>query len=147
MTKNDLIRSVFEEFEIPRRQVIEIVDHLFTKIEASLISGDVVRLPLGVFKIRDRAARTARNPATGEPVNVPAKRVLKFLPSKAVKAVVAVKPGAKKKASGKKSMSTKAGVKKTAAKKAVVKEEGCRQKGSGDEEESDLAHALGLGEL
>lgn len=121
MTKNDLIRSVFEEFEIPRRQVIEIVDHLFTKIEASLISGDVVRLPLGVFKIRDRAARTARNPATGEPVNVPAKRVLKFLPSKAVKAAVALKPGAKKKASGKKSMSTKAGVKKTAAKKAVAK--------------------------
>jgi nucleoid DNA-binding protein len=121
MTKNDLIRSVFEEFEIPRRQVIEIVDHLFTKIEASLISGDVVRLPLGVFKIRDRAARTARNPATGEPVNVPAKRVLKFLPSKAVKAAVALKPGAKKKASGKKSISTKAGVKKTAAKKSVVK--------------------------
>ena len=79
MTKNDLIRSVFEEFEIPRRQVIEIVDHLFTTIETSLISGDVVRLPLGVFKIRDRAARMARNPATGEPVKVPAKRVLKFL--------------------------------------------------------------------
>src|SRR5450755_3286352 len=121
MPKNDLIRSVFEEFEIPRRQVIEIVDYLFTKIEASLISGDVVRLPLGVFKIRDRAARTARNPATGEPVNVPAKRVLKFVPSKAVKAAVALKPGAKKQAAGKKSMSTKAGVKKTAAKKTVVK--------------------------
>jgi DNA-binding protein HU-beta len=122
MTKNDLIRSVFEEFEIPRRQVTEIVDHMFTKIETSLISGDVVRLPLGVFKIRDRAARMARNPATGEPVKVPAKRVLKFLPSKAVKAAVASKPGAKKQASGKKTMSTKAVVKKTAAKKkAVVK--------------------------
>ena len=85
MTKNDLIRSVFEEFEIPRRQVIEIVDHLFTKIEASLISGDVVRLPLGVFKIRDRAARMARNPATGEPVKVPAKRVLKFCQARPLK--------------------------------------------------------------
>jgi nucleoid DNA-binding protein len=121
MTKNDLIRSVFEEFEIPRRQVTEIVDHMFTKIETSLISGDVVRLPLGVFKIRDRAARIARNPATGEPVKVPAKRVLKFVPSKAVKAAVASEPGAKKKVSGKKSMSTKAGVKRTAAKKAVGK--------------------------
>ena len=120
MTKNDLIRSVFEEFEIPRRQVIEIVDHMFTKIETSLISGDVVRLPLGVFKIRDRAARIARNPATGEPVKVPAKRVLKFLPSKAVKAAVASGPGAKKRASGKKTMSTKAGVRKAAAKKKVV---------------------------
>jgi nucleoid DNA-binding protein len=120
MTKNDLIRSVFEEFEIPRRQVIEIVGHLFTKIETSLISGDVVRLPLGVFKIRDRAARMARNPATGEPVKVPAKRVLKFLPSKAVKAAVASGPGAKKRTSGKKTMSTKAGVRKAAAKKKVV---------------------------
>jgi nucleoid DNA-binding protein len=120
MTKNDLIRSVFEEFEIPRRQVIEIVDHLFTKIETSLISGDVVRLPLGVFKIRDRAARMARNPATGEPVKVPAKRVLKFLPSKAVKAAVASEPEAKKRAYGKKTMSTKPSVKKVAAKKKVA---------------------------
>src|ERR1035438_2890554 len=120
MTKNDLIRSIYDEFEIPRRQVIEIVEHVFAQIESSLISGDVVRLPLGVFKIRDRAARIARNPATGEPVKVPAKRVLKFLPSKAVKAAVASGPGAKKRASGKKTMSTKAGVKKAAAKKKVV---------------------------
>jgi nucleoid DNA-binding protein len=92
MTKSDLIRSIYDEFEVPRRQVTEIVEHVFVQIESSLISGDVVRLPLGVFRIRDRAARVARNPATGEPVKVPAKRVLKFLPSKAIKEAVALKP-------------------------------------------------------
>src|SRR5450631_2763391 len=121
MTKNDLIRSVFEECEIPRRQVIEIVDHMFTKIEASLISGDVVRLPLGVFKIRDRAARIARNPATGEPVKVPAKRVLKFLPSKAIKEAVALKPSTKRKLPAKKTTAKKTVVKKTATKKTAAR--------------------------
>ena len=49
-----------------------------------LKSGDKVQLaPFGQFKVRDRAARMARNPQTGAPVKVPAKRVLKFLAGRA----------------------------------------------------------------
>ena len=121
MTKSDLIRSIYDEFEIPRRQVIEIVEHVFAQIESSLISGDVVRLPLGVFRIRDRAARVARNPATGEPVKVPAKRVLKFLPSKAIKEAVALKPSTKRKLPAKKTTAKKTVVKKTTIKKTAAR--------------------------
>jgi nucleoid DNA-binding protein len=116
MTKSDLIRSVFDAFELPRRQVTEIIDFVFAEIESTLITGDTVRLPLGVFRIRNRAARIARNPATGEPVKVPAKRVLKFLPSRAIKEAVAAKPGPKKK-----SLAKKAGAKKTSVKTAAKK--------------------------
>jgi len=42
----------------------------------------------GIFAVKDRAARVARNPKTGEPVNVPAKRVPKFKPAKALKEAV-----------------------------------------------------------
>jgi DNA-binding protein HU-beta len=61
-----------------------------------VISGEAVKIPgFGQFKVRDRAARIARNPATGEPVKVPAKRVFKFLPAKALKEAVMSKRGSK----------------------------------------------------
>ena len=108
MTKNELVRELAEDFELPRKQVADLIEGLIEKITAVLKSGDKVQLaPLGQFKIRDRAARIARNPQTGEPVNVPAKRVLKFIAGKPLKDAV----GAPKRA---------AGVKKTAvAKKAA----------------------------
>ena len=73
MTKNELVRELAEDFELPRKQVADLIEGLIEKITAVLKSGDKVQLaPLGQFKIRDRAARIARNPQTGEPVNVPA---------------------------------------------------------------------------
>ncbi len=79
MTKSELVRELAEDFELPRRQVTELVEAMLEKITGVLKSGDKVQLtPFGQFRIRDRAARIARNPQTGEPVNVPAKRVLKF---------------------------------------------------------------------
>jgi DNA-binding protein HU-beta len=72
--------------------------------------------PFGQFKIRDRAARVARNPQTGEPVNVPAKRVLKFIAGRSLKeAVGTAKRGAKK------SPAKKTAAKKTAAKKSPAR--------------------------
>ena len=147
MTKNELARELADEFELPRRQVIELVEAILDRITQVLKSGDKVQLtPFGQFKIRDRAARVARNPQTGEPVNVPAKRVLKFIAGRSLKEAVgtakAGRGGAKKAAGGakksaggakksagtaKKSPASKAGAgrkaaapaKKTAAKKAA----------------------------
>ena len=114
MTKNELARELADEFEIPRRQMIELVEALLDRITSVLKSGDKVQLtPFGQFKIRDRAARVARNPQTGAPVNVPAKRVLKFIAGRSLKeAVGTAKParGGAKKAGAK-----KAGAKKSAA--------------------------------
>ena len=119
MTKNELARELADAFELPRRQVAELVEAILDRITQVLKSGDKVQLtPFGQFKIRDRAARVARNPQTGEPVNVPAKRVLKFIAGRSLKeAVGTAKPGR----GGKKSGAKKAAAKKSApARKAAA---------------------------
>jgi len=89
MTKNELVRELAEELEVPRRLIVGIIEALLEKITGVLKAGDKVQLtPFGQFKIRDRAARVARNPQTGEPVNVPAKRVLKFIAGKPLKEAI-----------------------------------------------------------
>jgi DNA-binding protein HU-beta len=122
MTKSELVRVLAEDFELPRRQVNDLVEGLLDKITEVLKSGDKVALtPFGQFRIRDRAARIARNPQTGEPVNVPAKRVLKFTAGRTLKeAVGAPKRGGAKKAAAKKSTAKKAPLKKAAPAKKVV---------------------------
>ena len=126
MTKNELARELAEELELPRRQVVEIIETILARITDVLKSGDKVQLaPFGLFRIRDRAARMARNPMTGEPVKVPAKRVLKFVAGKALKEAVASKGGARrapaKKSAAKKSPARKAVAKKAPAKKAPAR--------------------------
>jgi DNA-binding protein HU-beta len=123
MTKSELVRQLAEDFELPRRQVTELVEALLDKITAVLKTGDKVALtPFGQFRIRDRAARIARNPQTGEPVNVPAKRVLKFTAGRTLKdAVGAPKRGGAKKSTAKAPAAKKAVAKKSVAKKAVAK--------------------------
>jgi DNA-binding protein HU-beta len=104
MNKVDLVRSALERVEMKRADAVALVDGLFEDITNACIGGEPVKIPgFGQFKVRDRAARIARNPATGEPVKVPAKRVFKFLPAKALKEAVMSKrrgksAGAKKKA-------------------------------------------------
>jgi DNA-binding protein HU-beta len=117
MTKNELVRELAEDFELPRKTVSEMVESILDKMTEVLKAGDKVQLtPFGQFKIRDRAARIARNPQTGEPVNVPAKRVLKFIPGKPLKEAVGApkRGGTAKKAAAKKATTAK----KTVAKKA-----------------------------
>ena len=131
MTKSELVRVLAEDFELPRRQVNDLVEGLLDKITEVLKSGDKVALtPFGQFRIRDRAARIARNPQTGEPVNVPAKRVLKFTAGRTLKeAVGAPKRGGAKKSAAKKSTAKKSVAKKApAAKKAVAKKAPARKK-------------------
>jgi nucleoid DNA-binding protein len=98
MNKVDLVRSAVERVELSRKDAVVLVDGVFDDIQAACIAGEAVKIPgFGQFKVRDRAARMARNPATGEQVKVPAKRVFKFLPAKALKEAVMSKRGARKK--------------------------------------------------
>lgn len=60
------------------RIVLDVIQEFM--IEA-LDDGDKVRLGIGIFEIRNRKARMGRNPVTGEPVEIPAKRMVKFKPS------------------------------------------------------------------
>jgi len=131
MTKNELARELAEELELPRRQVVEIIETILARITDVLKSGDKVQLaPFGLFRIRDRAARMARNPMTGEPVKVPAKRVMKFVPGKALKEAVASKGGARRATAAKKTArpaAKKSTAKKSTAKKATAKKAPARK--------------------
>jgi len=125
MTKNELARELAEELELPRRQVVDLIEAMLEKITDVLKSGDKVQLtPFGQFKVRDRAARVARNPKTGEPIKVPAKRVLKFIAGRTLKEAVGTAKrggGAAKKSSAKKSTAKKSTAKKAVAKKAPAR--------------------------
>ena len=106
MNKLDLVRSAVERLELSRRDAVALIDGMFDDIIAAVVAGEAVKIPgFGQFKVRDRAARMACNPATGEQVKVPAKRVFKFLPAKALKEAVMSKRGsrggARKKAASK----------------------------------------------
>jgi DNA-binding protein HU-beta len=114
MTKNEIVRELAEDFELPRRQVAEMMETLLARLTDVLKSGDKVQLPpFGQFRVRDRAARIARNPQTGEPVKVPAKRVLRFTPARSLKEAVGTAKrgagaGAAKKSAAKKAPARKA---------------------------------------
>ena len=70
-------------------QAEQIVDKVFDSIVASLKKGEEVSVAgLGIFSVKQRAARDARNPRTGETVKVPAMKVPKFRAAKALKEAV-----------------------------------------------------------
>ena len=65
------------------------IDAIITAITDTLNNGDAVSISgLGIFSAKQRAARTARNPRTGEAIQVPAMRVPKFRAAKALKDAV-----------------------------------------------------------
>lgn len=78
MNKTDLIKMVAEKANKPTKEVAEIIDSL----SQNLREKDVSIKDFGTFKKIIQPARIARNPATGEPVEVPEKEVVKFKPSK-----------------------------------------------------------------
>ncbi len=130
MNKVDLVRSAMERYEMSRRDAVALVDGIFEDIQAAVCSGEAVKIPgFGQFKVRDRAARVARNPATGEPVKVPAKRVFKFLPAKALKEAVMSRKGGARKAGGKTS-ARKGAAKKGSTRKAAAGRAGGRKSSS-----------------
>jgi DNA-binding protein HU-beta len=117
MNKVDLVRSAVDRLDIARKDAVALIDGLFEDIQSAVIAGEPVKIPgFGQFKVRDRAARMARNPATGEQVKVPAKRVFKFLPAKALKEAVMSKRGAR--GGARKKAGAKAPARKAPARKA-----------------------------
>ncbi|NYF79537.1 HU family DNA-binding protein [Granulicella arctica] len=83
MTKADLVDRVTSLGDLTRRDGEVIVDTLFDSVIGALKSGDKIEIRgFGSFRTRQRKARTGRNPKTGDKVEVPAKRVPFFKPSK-----------------------------------------------------------------
>lgn len=82
MTKKEIVRAIAEETGLTQAVVKEVVQLTFDRVLDSLARGQRVELRnFGVFDLKSRAARKARNPTTGEEVEIPARVVVSFKPS------------------------------------------------------------------
>jgi DNA-binding protein HU-beta len=89
MNKAALVDKVNEVLGTTKVQAEQIVDTVFDSIVATLKKGEEVSVAgFGIFSAKVRAARTARNPRTGEMVKVAAMKVAKFRAAKALKDAV-----------------------------------------------------------
>jgi len=81
MTKNDIVIRISKETGRPYKEVRRIVQRTLDSVaEAVLSEGRIELRNFGVFEVRRRKARQARNPKTGEPVQVAAYRTVVFKP-------------------------------------------------------------------
>ncbi|MEN6405201.1 MAG: HU family DNA-binding protein [Thermoguttaceae bacterium] len=108
MTKKEIVRTISEEIGLTQLQTKEIVQKTFDAIVEALVAERRIELRnFGVFEVKRRAPRKARNPRTGDKVFVPEKFVVTFKPGKEMEERVkelerqAAAKAAKAKAAGK----------------------------------------------
>ena len=86
LTKADLIEEVLRVTELPRKESETIVETIFDSIIEAIQKGEKIEIRgFGSFRTRQRKGRVGRNPKTGEKVDVPAKKIPFFKPSKELK--------------------------------------------------------------
>lgn len=86
LPKADLAKFIAAETSVPKGQVLAVLEALGAVIQTNCAAGNTVTLPgLGRFSMKERAARTGRNPRTGEAVEIAAAQVLTFKLSKSSK--------------------------------------------------------------
>lgn len=83
MTKKEIVKTISEEIGLTQLKTKEIVQKTFDAIVEALVEEGRIELRnFGVFEVKKRAARRARNPRTGDKVSVPEKYVVTFKPGK-----------------------------------------------------------------
>ena len=89
MNKSEFISAIGNRTLKKDSELKPIIDTAITILTETLVAGESITIPgFGTFEVRERAATTARNPQTGETVDVPAKRVPAFKPGKGLKDAV-----------------------------------------------------------
>ena len=89
MTKKEIVKAISEETGLTQLEIKRIVQRTFDAIiETLVVEGRVELRNFGVFQVRPRAARKARNPRTGHQVTVPEKFVVTFKPGKEMEKLV-----------------------------------------------------------
>ncbi len=87
MTKSQIIKTLADKTELPKKKAAEFVEEL-VKLAYKEAKNSFTIPGLGKLVLVNRAARMGRNPATGEAIQIPAKRVLKFRIAKQAKEAV-----------------------------------------------------------
>jgi DNA-binding protein HU-beta len=132
MNRNDLAALLAENHELSKAAAARMLDTVIDALCTELKKGNTVALSgFGSFKLAQRAARTGRNPATGDKIKIAARKLVKFSPSTSLAGLVdpkfakarAEKAAAKQAAPARKAAAktTAAPAKKAAAKKAAAK--------------------------
>lgn len=89
MTKAELIANVAKKAEITQKDTEAVVNAFFTTVQEALAQGENVQvIGFGTFEVRERAARTGRNPQTGAEIQIAAAKVPAFKAGKALKDAV-----------------------------------------------------------
>ncbi len=86
MNKGQLVEAIASDAGISKSQAQDAVDSFFAQVRRSLSRGEKVALVgFGTFSSSKRAARMGRNPQTGAPIRIPARKVARFTPGKGLK--------------------------------------------------------------
>ena len=110
MTKAELVEDVARAAELTKKDAERLVEIVFESIIETLNQGEKIELRgFGSFRVRERGARRGRNPKTGDPVNIPAKRVPYFKPGKELKELINEENAAASEPSGEASSETSNG--------------------------------------
>ncbi|MCY8231748.1 HU family DNA-binding protein [Priestia endophytica] len=89
MNKSELVNAVAAQSELTKQDAAKAVDALFKTISDTLSKEEKIQLiGFGAFEVRERAARTGRNPQTGEEMQIAASKVPAFKPGKELKEAV-----------------------------------------------------------
>ncbi|MCX4024811.1 DNA-binding protein HU-beta [Endozoicomonas sp. SM1973] len=89
MNKSELIDAIAASADISKAAAGRALDAMIDSVTKALQGGDqVVLVGFGTFSVKERAARTGRNPQTGEPIQIPAAKIPSFKAGKALKDAV-----------------------------------------------------------
>jgi DNA-binding protein HU-beta len=130
MNRNDLAALLAQTHQLPKASAAKVLSTVIDALCAELKKGNPVALAgFGTFKLGQRAARTGRNPATGDKIKIAARKLVKFSPSTTLAGLVdpklakarAAKQAAKAPATKVSAKASAAPAKKAAAKKAAAK--------------------------
>jgi len=89
MNKTELVDAVATQAELSKQEAKKAVEALFETISNTLAKEEKIQLiGFGTFEVRERAARTGRNPQTGEEMTIPASKAPAFKPGKELKEAV-----------------------------------------------------------
>ena len=90
ITKSSLADVLYDRMGFSRNEAQAVVDAIFDEILAALVKGSDVKLSnFGTFCTHDKKARPGRNPKTGQPYEISARRVVTFVPSPVMRDAVA----------------------------------------------------------
>jgi DNA-binding protein HU-beta len=89
MTKADLVAKIADKANLTKANAERALNAFLDTVESTLVSdGKLTLTGFGTFSVEERKSRTGRNPQTGEKINIPATKVVKFKPGKLLKDAV-----------------------------------------------------------